>query len=110
MKILGLERHAYAPELNKLHLKNGVTIPAPYCTSVSDARKKLFPQKVKTLCCVVRSVYPEEWESLNKIVASGRTKSRLHAYKFAKKYQEKGGVLLSGESLPPNRLSFEFFY
>ena len=34
---VGLERHAYAPELNKLHLKNGTTINTPRCTDIDTA-------------------------------------------------------------------------
>jgi len=36
-KLTGLERHAYAPELNKLHLKNGTTINTPRCTDIDTA-------------------------------------------------------------------------
>lgn len=40
--IKGLESHQYAPELNKLHLRNGAMIPAPGATTIRDARKALF--------------------------------------------------------------------
>lgn len=32
-----LERHKYAPELNRLHLKNGTSISVPGCTSIGQA-------------------------------------------------------------------------
>lgn len=33
----GLERHRYAPELNILHLKNGMKIKTPQCTTIEEA-------------------------------------------------------------------------
>ncbi|WP_339012062.1 hypothetical protein [Aeromonas popoffii] len=40
--ITGLEVHRYAPELNKLHLRNRQTLPAPGITSIKDAKACLF--------------------------------------------------------------------
>lgn len=37
--VRGLERHAYAPELNKLHLVNGTEIYTPRCTDIDSAVK-----------------------------------------------------------------------
>ena len=37
--IKGLERHAYAPELNKLHLTSGKIYKAPQQTNIKDAIK-----------------------------------------------------------------------
>lgn len=34
---LKLERHAYAPELNKLHLKDGTVLSTPQKTTMEDA-------------------------------------------------------------------------
>lgn len=42
MKII-LERHTYAPELNKAYVgPSRVMIPAPGCASIADVRKRLF--------------------------------------------------------------------
>lgn len=35
--ILGLERHAYAPELNRLHFTDGTTQRVPQCTTIAEA-------------------------------------------------------------------------
>ena len=35
--ILKLERHLYAPELNKVHLINGDILKTPYMTTISHA-------------------------------------------------------------------------
>lgn len=42
MKIKKLEAHQYAPELNKLHLANGVIIPAPGCFTIAEVRARIF--------------------------------------------------------------------
>lgn len=40
--ITGLEVHHYAPELNKLHLRNRQTLPAPDITTIKEAKARLF--------------------------------------------------------------------
>jgi hypothetical protein len=40
--ITGLEVHRYAPELNKLHLRNRQTLPAPGITTIKEAKERLF--------------------------------------------------------------------
>ena len=35
--VRGLERHAYAPELNRLHLVDGTEICVPRCTDIDSA-------------------------------------------------------------------------
>ncbi|WP_338884346.1 hypothetical protein [Aeromonas hydrophila] len=40
--ITGLEVHRYAPELNKLHLRNRQTLPAPGITTIREAKAHLF--------------------------------------------------------------------
>ena len=42
MKIAYLEKHTYAPELNRLVLENGVSFKAPQCKTIKEARSKLF--------------------------------------------------------------------
>ena len=56
-----LERHRYAPELNKAHYikvvnKTAVplqTIPAPQCTTIDEALNKLTGTQLKNLCLYV---------------------------------------------------------
>jgi len=40
--IAGLEVHRYAPELNKLHLRNRQTLPVPGITTIRQAKAHLF--------------------------------------------------------------------
>lgn len=40
--ITGLEVHRYAPELNKLHLRNRQTLPATGITTIKEAKARLF--------------------------------------------------------------------
>ncbi|HDX8370997.1 TPA: hypothetical protein RQN12_001962 [Aeromonas dhakensis] len=40
--ITGLEVHRYAHELNKLHLRNCQTLPAPGITTIKQAKARLF--------------------------------------------------------------------
>ncbi|MFB0583819.1 hypothetical protein [Aeromonas salmonicida] len=40
--ITGLEVHRYAPELNKLHLRNRQTLPAPGIITIKEAKACLF--------------------------------------------------------------------
>lgn len=40
--ITGLEVHRYAPELNKLHLRNRQTLPVRGITTIKEAKARLF--------------------------------------------------------------------
>ncbi|WP_447825530.1 hypothetical protein [Aeromonas salmonicida] len=40
--ITAIEVHRYAPELNKLHLCNRQTLPAPGITTIKEAKARLF--------------------------------------------------------------------
>lgn len=109
MKIQGLECHQFAPELNKLYLKNGVILPCPKAFSIREARNDLFPKPFKGLYCVIESYYEQqEYRFLNKVVASGVCNSRLDALRFSKKFKQQGGKLYNGDTLPPNKLRLTF--
>lgn len=63
MKLI-LERHSYAPELNRAHiLRHGKVVAemrAPGCTSIREARAKLFPRlAAPTRVGAYQSHYPE---------------------------------------------------
>lgn len=106
-----LEVHTCAPELNKLHLKNGVVINTPHCTSIKEVRE-LFKPRPKGLHVTINSSYDEErhrW--LNKTAGSGMVGSRQEAINIAKTYfQQSGGNLIDGTTLPPNKLTYKFSY
>ncbi len=112
MKNILIEQHAYAPELNKIHFKKGGFISAPNISSIKEARKKsLIKMPKKGLFVVAHSIYDDKkWGSLNKIVASGFCNSRIEAYKFTRQFKQKGGDLLNGDTLPPNKISLKFYY
>jgi len=42
MRKFKLERHEYAPELNKIHFEGGAVMPAPGIRTIQDARRKYF--------------------------------------------------------------------
>lgn len=111
MKIKGLERHRYSPELNKLHLQNGIVLGVDGCTSIKEAKAMLFPRPLKGLYCRIYSEYDEkEHRWLNRLVASGRVGTRLQALQYSKQFKQNGGKLLSGDTLPPNKIRIEFIY
>ena len=110
MKI-SIERHLYAPELNKIIFLNGASIKAPSITSIKEARAKILKKPKTGLMCVAESVYMEkEFQNLNRVVASGFCESRLEAYKFTRQFKQKGGALLDGRTLPPNKIKLKFYY
>lgn len=67
MRII-LERHAYAPELNKAYVgPSRVMMPAPGCTSIADVRRKLFaPLQYKGRHVVLRAENAPGRETYNR--------------------------------------------
>lgn len=53
--ITGLEVHRYAPELNKLHLRDRQMRPAPSCTITHHSETLVFTQvpNISGACCVM---------------------------------------------------------
>ena len=88
MKII-LERHQYAPELNKAHLgpkgaRHAVAaIPAVGATSLSEARAKLFRPSSARIVATVETRYDGELSWLNRRF-SGVVQTRLEAVEFAR--------------------------
>lgn len=111
MKISHLETHKFAPELNTLHLKNGVSIRVSGCTSIKQAREKLFKPRSLTLCATVKKVYEHPSFKWLESEYSGRVPSRKAALTFAKNLREqnKGGVLVDGSILPPLKTNVRIF-
>ena len=54
MKILGLEVHKYAPELNKVVFDNGVKMDAGNMTTISDFRRANFAPAKPGRYCVIK--------------------------------------------------------
>ena len=92
--VLTLETHRYAPELNRLHLKNGASIAAPGITSVSQYRQQSKPREF-TLMGEVRTVYAEPHKWLER-VKIGRVKSRAEALTVLR--QIKKGLVPGGRA------------
>lgn len=111
-KIKFLETHRYAPELNRIHLKNGVIVSAKGATSIKEAKKVLgrgIKPSVKPLHCVITSFYSDnEYKSLNRVAARGLVDDRLSALRFSKQFKQKGGPLIDGDILPPNKIKLKF--
>jgi len=63
-----LERHAYAPELNKAYVGPTATpVPAPGCTSIAQVREKLFsPLRRRGRHVILSTNYPGDKASLNR--------------------------------------------
>lgn len=61
-----LERHLYAPELNRVHI-GPTALPAPGCRTIAEARKKLFaPLARKGRYTAIKAVYPEPLAHLSR--------------------------------------------
>ena len=92
MKII-LERHTYAPELNKAHiLRKGrvvAALPAPGVTSIKEARAKLFPRiPAPVRVASYASHYPEPLKWLERQYA-GKVASYENALTFLRAQRAK---------------------
>lgn len=111
MKISHLEIHRYAPELNRLHLKNGISFKAPGCQTIKQTRDRLWPKAMTGLACRIYSEYDDpQYRWLNKLVAVGQIPNRLFALRTGKHHKQQGGPLLDGRTLPPNKVRIEFIF
>jgi hypothetical protein len=101
-----LERHAYAPELNKIIIKSSSGwhwVKAPGVQSVKQWREQNKPSF--GIFCTLSAVRGGEWASLNRHV-SGFVHSRAEALSIAKAFRARhaGGPLLDGRILPDARI------
>jgi len=111
MKI-GLERHAYAPELNKAIILNKrgdmvATVPAPGCTTIAQARAHCFPRYEARRVVTASYVRDGEFASLNRTIRAAyplepNTMVRIACH--ARGLVDKGGALNDGRILPPAKL------
>lgn len=97
MKII-LERHAFAPEMNKAHILRRVrgngwqtagTISAPGCTSIADVRRAKFaPCGSFRRCAVIRSVYSQPQHLWLNKSRGGIVANYTEALTYARKVRE----------------------
>ena len=101
--IKALERHAYAPEMNKLHLRAGKPVSVPQCKTIKEARNKAFPKPFRGIWARV------QFTRGDKVCGdySGTVKRRADAIAFAKG-KHKGGLLLDGSMLPDATYKIQF--
>lgn len=104
MKLI-IERHEYAPELNKVfvfHKRRQVAvINAAGVRNISEARRLLFPQYVPAVVGYLEKTNTMEPALLNSKRA-GLVDSRQQALQIARDWREKskGGPLVDGRVLP----------
>lgn len=101
MRGLGLEKHRFAPELNRLTYK-GVTFKAAGCTTIKEAYEKLFSHCPFRLYATIQTVYDAPQFKHLERKYSGRISHRKDALRFAKELRllNQGGETLAGY-LPP---------
>lgn len=103
---LKLERHIYAPELNKLFYK-GICFKVPGALGIKSAIDKVGIKKPEfKKHCKITVRYCEEYKRLN-CVKSGTFANYAELKIMIKKLKEyhKGGKLLNGDTLPAPRIS-----
>lgn len=89
MPQIALERHAFAPELNKIHLlRTGATLPAPGCRSIQQARTEVFPEPEPRIVARIEVRYPPELAWLNRTFC-GRVSSRAEALHFLRNERKR---------------------
>lgn len=91
--INSIERHAYAPELNKVWLSRATQpLKAPGVRSIAEARLELFPKPRPRVMCEVSTHYPPELKWLERRYV-GSVRDRVAALQFA---NQKRAVLAQG--------------
>ena len=92
MKKFILERHAYAPEINRIIFANGATMATPYCTTLSEVKQKYFKKPTAYVLGgkVQRCYIAKEWQGFNK-TAVGRADNYTDI--LAVKHEMRKGAL-----------------
>lgn len=108
MKI-ALERHSYAPELNRAHIiRRGhiaATIAAPGCQSIREARARLFAPAIPGRIVAASYTRAAPWAGLNRTYCAryplgGAGLRKALADSRAIEARHSGGLLASGDILP----------
>lgn len=97
MRKFGIERHQYAPELNKIIFDNGATMAAPYITEISEAKRRYFaPLRPGRYCVIdyINSDYP----SLNRTYC-GYTQNNYSGIKLMRRVLERRHNIPGGKTL-----------
>lgn len=95
---IALEKHTFAPELNKIYLTNGRGVFTRYrpskpmggfINSIKDIRKKYFQPIAKPfLFVVITKTFPRKYDHLNRNI-SGRIEHRRDALKWIREDKDK---------------------
>lgn len=117
MPRLVLERHAFAPELNRAHVlapsgRVAAVLPCPGCQSIKAARAALFRPVLPGVRATVAFTRPAPWAGLNRTY-SGQVFRRADALAWARYLaaeRHAGGELSDGSTLPAAsyRVAFTF--
>lgn len=108
---IALERHAYAPELNRAHIiRKGravASFPAPGCQSIGAARAYCFPRYEARRIVAASYVRDGEFSGLNRTIRAAyplEPNAMVRIACHARGLIDPGGALLDGRTLPPARL------
>lgn len=99
--ITGLEVHRYAPELNKLHLRNRQTLPAPGITTIKQAKARLFGRWQPGYQVTITVSHPDY------ITLSRRYRGRLASLTDLPKHLAR---LRQRHNVPGTRINIELRY
>jgi len=109
-----IEKHTYAPELNRAHLmKHGRVLrdlAAPGCVGRADVLRFYRWHPLKSgVYARVKVEYPEPFASLSRMY-QGYTPSRADALAFKRELHKRhhGGPLMDGRVLPDPRITIAF--
>ncbi len=110
MRII-LERHAYAPELNKGHImrkgRKVASFAAPHCQTIKEARALCFPQYVARRIVTAEYIRDGEFSCFNRTRRAAyplQAGTMATIAEHAKRLLDGGGTLLDGRTIPPERL------
>lgn len=105
--VKAIEVHAYAPELNKIHLKNGAVLPAPGCTSVSEFRQRKRRAVPFKIMAELGTKYEDPEYSWLQRVETGWVPNRQAALVVAASWRKRfaGGPLHDGGFLPAPKIT-----
>lgn len=111
MKI-AIEKHSYAPELNKVMILRGKRVvssfPAAGVTTIKEARQKFFAPVQTGRTVKISTEYPAPYKSLDRVYR-GRVSGFNDVIRFRDQLREKcsGGALLNGDFLPAAKIIIE---
>lgn len=104
-----LEVHKYAPELNKVHMKNGAVFKAPGCKTVAQWRITTRAPQRPCIMAQLQTHYDAPEHKWLEKKRTGIVTSRLEAVQLAQLYRmnNRGGKLIDGSYLPPVKVTIK---